>query len=308
MSSKKYAKILVITLIFMMAISTSKSFAEAKVIKNGNVNNKEIALTFDDGYSEEKIRKIVAKLNEHGVKGTFFFVGSYMASNKEIIKEVESDGHLVVSHSFSHPDFTRLTEKGIVGEIENTKIAYTKATDKKIPPYFRPPYGAYNDKVLNILGKKHDLYVVLWDVDTLDWKGISAKEISNTVLSNAKNGSIVLMHTTQHVHTDEALDSIITGLQSKGYSFVRIDDMISKLPDEQKISAIEKNRSETQGQSSEISSNMNEIDTGIEKNTNDVNIENTDENSESPSSQPIANANSDVPRHYLFRLIANLKR
>ncbi|MDO4711880.1 MAG: polysaccharide deacetylase family protein [Peptostreptococcaceae bacterium] len=234
---KKFISVVMMTTI----LTTSLSFAEAKVINQGNDQIKEMALTFDDGYSVEKIRSITSKLDKYGVKGTFFFVGNFIASHKEIIPELEAGGHLVVSHSFSHPDFTKLTDKGIVGEMENTKIAYTKATNQKIAPYFRPPYGAYNDRVLKVLGANHDLYVVMWTIDTLDWKGLSASEISNTVLSQAGNGKIVLMHTTKHVNTDQALDQIIPALQKKGYSFVRIDEMISKLPPEKQIAGIEKN-------------------------------------------------------------------
>lgn len=229
--------------VITVLLFTNFSFAEAKVVRQGNEEIKEMALTFDDGYSVEKIRAIAAKLNKYDVKGTFFFVGSFMASHKDIIPELEADGHMVVSHSYTHPDFTKLTDKGIVGEIENTKIAYTKATDKKMLPYFRPPYGAYNDRVLNVLGEKHDLYVVMWSIDTLDWKSLSASEISNTVLTEAGNGKIVLMHTTKHVNTDVALDTIIPQLQNKGYRLVRIDEMLSKLPEEQQIAGIEKNNS-----------------------------------------------------------------
>ena len=228
----------IFTLILSMILMTSYAFGEAKVVNQGNPNIPEIALTFDDGYDVPKIRSIVKVLNKYDVKGTFFFVGSFIAANKFIVKELEDDGHLVVGHSFNHPDFTKISDKSIVGEMENTKIAYTKATDKKIKPYFRPPYGGYNNRVLNVLGRNHDLYVVMWSIDTLDWKGRSAKTIANTVLSQAGNGKIVLMHTTKHVNTDKALDSIITGLQKKGYKLVTIDEMLSKLPEEKQIKSI----------------------------------------------------------------------
>lgn len=214
------------------------TFAEARVIHRGNPDIKEMALTFDDGYSVEKIRSIVARLNAHNVKGTFFFVGSFIASNKFIVSELEADGHMVVSHSFSHKKFTKLTPKEMVGETENVKIAYTKATDRKILPYFRPPYGAYNDEVLQTLGKNHDLYVVMWTIDTKDWEGRSASAIADAVLNDAGNGKIVLMHTTKHVHTDAALDQMITGLKDQGYSLVRMDEMVAKLPIEQQIPGI----------------------------------------------------------------------
>lgn len=234
---KKYSK-MVLTACLSVLIASNVAFAEAKAVNQGNPNVKEMALTFDDGYSVEKIRAIVGKLNKYGVKGTFFFVGSFMASHKDIIREVEADGHMVVSHTYNHPDLTKMTDKGVIGEIENTKIAYTKATDKQMMPFMRPPYGAYNDRILNLLGKNHDLYVVMWTIDTLDWKGLPASTISNTVLSQAGNGKIVLMHTTQHVNTDAALDDIITGLQAKGYNLVRIDEMFEKLPQKDRLTSI----------------------------------------------------------------------
>ena len=162
------------TLLITTIMISSASWAEAKVVNRGNPDFKEIALTFDDGYSIEKINQIKNKLNQYNVKGTFFFVGSFMANNKSIVRELEADGHMVVSHSFSHKNFTKISPETMVGEIENTKIAYNKATDKKMLPYFRPPYGGYNDQVLKTLGKNHDLYVVMWTIDTRDWENRSA--------------------------------------------------------------------------------------------------------------------------------------
>ena len=235
MKLKRILSALLITNLFFASLS----YAEAKVINQGNPDIKEMALTFDDGYSVEKIRQIKDKLDMYNVKGTFFFVGSFIASNKDIVRELEADGHMVVSHSFSHKNFTKVSPEVMIGEIENTKIAYTNATDKKILPYFRPPYGGYNDKVLQTIGKNHDLYVVMWNIDTKDWEGHPPEYISNVVLSNAENGGIVLMHTTKHVKTEEALDSIIVGLQEKGYSLVRVDEMFSKLPDAQRLKSID---------------------------------------------------------------------
>ena len=228
---------LILALIFNLF--TLSAFGQAKVFNRGNPDIKEMALTFDDGYSVEKIEQIKNKLNKYNVKGTFFFVGSFMASHKEVVRELEADGHMVVSHSYSHKDFTKNSSELIVGEIENTKIAYNKATGKKMLPYFRPPYGAYNDSVLATLGANHDLYVVMWTIDTLDWKSLSASEISNKVLSNAGNGKIVLMHTTKHVNSDKALDAIITGLQDQGYGLVRVDEMFYKLPVEKRLASID---------------------------------------------------------------------
>ncbi len=226
-------------LVFLMVVLTPSSFAEAKVFNRGNPDIKEMALTFDDGYSVEKIRQIMAKLNKHNVKGTFFFVGSFMASNKEIVNELEANGHMVVSHSFSHKNFVKSSDKVIVGEIENTKIAYHKATNKNMLPYVRPPYGAYDDRVLATLGKNHDLYVVMWTIDTQDWKGVSPSQINDNVFKNAGNGKIVLMHTTKHVQTDQALDDMIIGLKARGYGLVRIDEMFAKLPDPKRLPSID---------------------------------------------------------------------
>lgn len=288
-----------------MIIITGSAFADTRVIQQGNPDIKEMALTFDDGYNVEKINKIKAVLNKYDVKGTFFFVGSFMASHKEIVRELEADGHMVVSHSFSHPDFTKRSDKSIVGEMENTKIVYNKATDKKILPYFRPPYGAYNDHVLSVLGKNHDLYVVMWTIDTLDWKGIPASSISNEVISKAGNGKIALMHTTQHINTDKALDAIITGLHAKGYKLVRIDEMISKLPEKEKLPGISylppSNEPSTNNAGDTPASTADVSKTESSKNLQDSSAKSNEVVLDSKESGSINSLNSK--REHLFRLL-----
>lgn len=309
-------KQLLSSLVVACMLFTSASFAEAKVINQGNPDIKEMALTFDDGYSVEKIRQIQKKLDQHGVKGTFFFVGSFMASNKEIVRELEEAGHMVVSHSYSHKNFTKISDKVMVGEIENVKIAYNKATDKKMLPYFRPPYGAYNDHVLQTLGKNHDLYVVMWSIDTLDWKGLSPEQINNTVFKNAGNGKIVLMHTTKHVKTDQALDQMITGLQDKGYKLVRIDEMLIKLPENKRLKNIDQMYHEQQGASKSLPVSDSAFkEKPVDSSSKDDSANSQSQTGQSPKQPSAQNTNSDGAKakdsgsnlnfihRYLWRLI-----
>ena len=104
-------------------------------------------------------------------------------------------------------------------------MAIEKITGEKVK-VFRPPYGDYDDLLID-LAYELGLYTIQWDVDSLDWKNLSAKEIYNRVVPKVKNGSIVLFH-NNGLHTAEALPMIIDALKKAGYEFVKIYDLIYK--------------------------------------------------------------------------------
>lgn len=228
----KYNKFIALTLAISLALTASPVFAQTKIIRRGNTDIKEMALTFDDGNDPIKVRAIVNKLNNHDVDATFFFVGTFIANNKILINEMIADGHEIVNHTFSHKDLVKIDNQSIQNEIENTKYHYNKVTNKKMLPLIRPPYGSFDDRVLEELGKNSDNYLVMWSIDTLDWRGKTPEQINKTVFDEAGNGKIVLMHTNKNVNTDMALDDMIEGLKEKGYALVTISEMISKLPQE----------------------------------------------------------------------------
>jgi peptidoglycan/xylan/chitin deacetylase (PgdA/CDA1 family) len=118
---------------------------------------------------------------------------------------------------------SKLTESAIIKELTSSSKAIEDITGKRVE-LFRPPYGDYNDLLINTASNM-GLYTIQWDVDSLDWKDLSANEITSRVTSRVKNGSIVLFH-NQGLHTAEALPQIIKTLKEKGFTFVPIGQLI----------------------------------------------------------------------------------
>ena len=131
----------------------------------------------------------------------------------------------VMNHSDDHAHFSRLSEAEIQANVNgcNEKIATVTGVT---PTLFRCPYGEYDDHVVTALNKM-GMYTIQWDVDSLDWKDLSAPEIQKRVLDGVGNGSIVLFHNAA-LHTPEALPGIIEQLQAQGYSIMPVSELIYK--------------------------------------------------------------------------------
>ena len=134
-------------------------------------------------------------------------------------------GHGLETHSKTHPKMSKLSRDEIKAELTSSKDAIEKVTGRKVT-LFRPPFGDYNDKVITC-AEELGLYPIQWDVDSLDWKDLSADKIAARVLKRVKSGSIILMH-NNGLHTVESLPLIFEPLLANGYEFVRIDDLIYK--------------------------------------------------------------------------------
>ena len=139
-------------------------------------------------------------------------------------KKLGDSGRVEIgAHSNTHPHMPKLSRNQIELELTASVNIIEKCTEKKVE-LFRPPFGDYNDTLLEE-AEKLGLYTIQWDVDTLDWKDLSAQAIAERVLNNVKNGSIVLMH-NDGKNTVQALPLIIEGLKNKGYSFKTIGELI----------------------------------------------------------------------------------
>ena len=188
-------------------------------------NEKKVALTFDAAWGADKTSKIVNILKENNVGGTFFLVGFWSEKYPDKIREIDNAGLTIGTHSNTHPQMSTLSAHQMNIELATSMNLITNVTGKKVE-YFRPPYGDYNDTLINTasgLGLK----TIQWDTDTLDWKGLSASEILSRVKASVKNGSIILMHNNSD-HILEALPMIIDYLKSQGYKMVNIDELVYK--------------------------------------------------------------------------------
>lgn len=186
-------------------------------------SEKKVALTFDAAWGSDKTLKIVEILNNAGIKGTFFLVGFWIEQNEDKVKAISDAGFDIGTHSSTHPKMSTLSQNKMKEELELSMNKIEKITGKPVK-FFRPPFGDYSDSVLNVatgLGLK----TIQWDVDTLDWKGLSANEILARVKQSVKNGSIILCHNNSD-HILEALPLMISYLSSQGYKMVKMSELV----------------------------------------------------------------------------------
>ena len=186
---------------------------------------KKVAISFDCAWGTDYTDKLLEIMQSEGVKCTFFAVEFWTKKNPDYIQKISEYGHEIGTHSATHPYMSKLDKNTIVKELSSSVKAIEDITGKKVE-LFRPPYGDYNDTLIKT-AKELSLFTIQWDVDSLDWKNLSAQEIAKRVIQRVQNGSIVLFH-NQGLHTAEALPIIIKHLKNSGYTFVPIGQLIYK--------------------------------------------------------------------------------
>lgn len=186
-------------------------------------DGKYVALTFDDGPHAEVTARVLKTLAEHEVKATFYMLGSQVDYYPSIAKEVVDQGHELGNHTQSHKDLTRLSALQIREEIKSASTTIQNATTDS-PKSIRPPYGAFNDSVKEV-SKELDLPIVMWSVDSLDWKSRNSVAINQEVMKNIHPGAIILLHDI-HKTTADALPSLLKNLKSEGYEFVTVSELL----------------------------------------------------------------------------------
>ena len=197
---------------------------EGTVFLNGP-NQRMVALTFDDGPDREITLGIIGILKKYDVRGSFFFVGEKVQQNADVVKTAFQAGNLVLSHSFYHNDLSKGDKGEIVNDLRKTNDAIEDVIGKR-PALFRPPYGATNEQVITTV-KEQNQKIVLWSIDTLDWSQKESDNIGQNVLTNVRNGDIILFHSDEDkTETLSALPSIILGLQKKGFQVVTLDRLL----------------------------------------------------------------------------------
>jgi len=203
--------------------------ARGRFLYNGNSLLPEIALSFDDGPNPPYTSQILATLQRHGIKATFFCIGSHIATYPALAQQEVAEGHLVGSHTWSHAYLPTLPRESVTWQLTAAAQAITRATGIS-PTLFRPPYGAYDSNVL-VDTNTLDLTTVLWNVDPHDWSRPGADTILAHVVSQTHNGSIILLHDGggDRSQTVTALPHIIEQLQQRNLRFVTIQQLINHL-------------------------------------------------------------------------------
>lgn len=201
------------------------SYKKELPIYSVETEEKKLAISFDAAWGDDYTLEILDILDKYDVKSTFFLVGFWVDKYPEHVKEIYNRGHDVGNHSTNHPYMTKLSDDEIKKELNITGEKIEKLIKEK-PTLFRPPFGDYNDSVINVC-RDNGYYVIQWDVDSLDWKEMGVQPVVDRVTRNVRNGSIVLFHNNAK-YVSEYLPIIIERLQSEGYEIVPISQLIYK--------------------------------------------------------------------------------
>ncbi|MBQ7328201.1 MAG: polysaccharide deacetylase family protein [Clostridia bacterium] len=188
-----------------------------------STEQKQVAISFDAAWGADKTQGILDILKEFEVGATFFLVGFWVDDYQDMTKLISDEGFEIGTHSNTHPDMVKLSKQTMKSELETSIQKIEKATGQKVE-LFRAPFGSYNNNLLEV-AQELSLKTIQWDVDSLDWKGLSAKEICGRVMSRVKNGSIILMHN----NSDNILDALrltLNRLKVAGYKVTAISDLI----------------------------------------------------------------------------------
>ena len=186
-------------------------------------DQKLVSIRFDAAWGNEDTQQLIDILEKYKVKATFFVVGEWVDKYPESVKALADAGHEVMNHSNTHAHYPQLSADQVVADLNacNDKI---EAVTGVRPTLVRLPYGDYDDNSINAV-RSIGMEPIQWDVDSLDWKDLSAADITQRVVSKVQPGSIVLFHNAA-LHTPEALPGILETLIQDGYTFVPISQII----------------------------------------------------------------------------------
>jgi peptidoglycan/xylan/chitin deacetylase (PgdA/CDA1 family) len=217
MIKRKLIAVITVSLLFLYV----NSFAMYGIIKTQPTAGG-VVLTFDDGPDNRNTQKILDILESYHIKATFFMVGEQANRFPDLVRAVHAAGHHIANHSYTHPMMTHLPSLLMQRQVTDTNAILVELTGVK-PVCFRPPFGAHNKKIDSFI---HSLgmQVVMWEVDSRDWKKIPPQKLEKIVLREAGAGEIILMHDGggNRAHTIEALPDIIEALQKRGLTFETI--------------------------------------------------------------------------------------
>lgn len=177
-----------------------------------------VAITFDDGPCKNTYR-IVDILASYGAVATFFELGQNVERYPDAVRYAVAYGNEIGSHSYDHPNLQTLGYSAIRNQVNRTNNAFINAVGYA-PTLFRPPYGSRNSSVDSAVG----MPMILWSVDTLDWKSRNANSVYNVTMNNTRDGSIILMHSL-YTTTADALEMILPALIEQGYQFVTVSEL-----------------------------------------------------------------------------------
>lgn len=205
----------------------------AQVVRQGNTGRRAVAFTFDAGSDAGYAGDILDTLAANGIAAAFGITGRWAEANPELLKRIVAEGHQLINHSTDHPSFTggstgkpALTREERWDQLDRTEAIVQRLTGASTKPYFRPPFGDYDDSVGSDVAVRGYTYIVMWTVDSFGWKGITAEEIRQRCLDLAQPGAIYIFHVGSASQDGPALQGVIDGLRQAGYEMVSLSELL----------------------------------------------------------------------------------
>lgn len=199
-------------------------YGDKKAAESGD---KVIYLTFDAGYENGNVERIVDTLKKHNAPGAFFVLENFIKRNSALVKRMADDGHLICNHTLTHPDMTKVTDKTRFSlQLSSLSNVLKETTGVEMAKFYRPPEGRFSRQNLQYaseLGYK----TVFWSFAYADWDNMkqpSNEEALKKILDNAHPGEIMLLHPTSKTNAD-ILDKVLTALESEGYRFASLNEL-----------------------------------------------------------------------------------
>ena len=189
-----------------------------------HVDGPYIAFTFDDGPHPTQTPRVLKMLKERNIKATFFCLGKCVAQSPEVAKQIVGEGHEIANHSWDHPQLNKMGEAAVKDQLDRAHNVIRQTTGVT-PTLMRPPYGAFTTTQRTWANAVWNYKVILWDVDSLDWKHRTPAKTESIIMKETKNGSIILCHDI-HKTTIDAMPATLDALLAKGFKFVTVTELL----------------------------------------------------------------------------------
>jgi len=196
-----------------------------RLVYHGNRSKKQVQIGFDVEGNPKILYRILDILAKYHYHTTFFVQGEWAKAHPDAVKRIASQGHEIGNHSWTHPDFRKLTKEQMVKELTDTEKLLVELTGESPKPYFRPPYSYRNALSIRTayeLGYTH----ILWSHDSYDWRDHDAEKVYHNIVDGVRPGDIIYMHTL-YSYDPEALEMALRTLKGEGYRLVSLTEILA---------------------------------------------------------------------------------
>ena len=205
------------------ALAVVTACAPAQVVDRAPTAAREVTLTFDTAYDTRYTSAVLDVLDRYNVDATMFVTGEWAEANPGLIRRMVDVGHIIGNHSYDHPDLTKVRDAVVADQLRRAEDAIVARTHRTTKPYFRPPFGAQNAHLNQLLGNEGYRFDVLWTVDSWGWRGLTGPQVVKRCLDRAAPGNVYMFHLASEADL-WALPWIIQWHRDHGYRIVQLDD------------------------------------------------------------------------------------